>query len=87
MTHEIQSYCSYCGKLHDRTSAVAPKGKYRREPMPEEGDITLCFDCGEWSVYDSQGQLRKPTEQERIHLRNDIIASQVHEAWERSRRR
>ena len=50
--------CPYCGAVHDAVSAVG------EEPCtPEQGDVAICIECAEPSVFDG-GRRRKPTEDE-----------------------
>lgn len=49
--------------------------------MPEPGDASLCFYCGEFNVFDEHLILRKPTDDELIEIGMDERAQLVRQAW------
>ena len=69
MTTLKNTICPWCGKRHQLVSAIAEKG-VTKEPVPEDGDATLCVGCGEIALFDHsvKGGLRFPTESESAEL-------------------
>lgn len=60
---EILNGCPYCGYCHDRTSEPFKAV----DVIVNDGDISLCFRCGEISVFkrNSKGfAIEKPTDEE-----------------------
>jgi len=74
-TTEMIMRCPWCGKHLDRSSSV------NCEEAPEEGDFTLCFGCGEWSVFASGMHLRKPDDEEFDEIGTDPEMMKVRWAW------
>ena len=59
----------------------------RDDRHPEDGDITLCFQCGQLSVFDcgAHGKLRNPTPtEERVMARDDRL-TKVLAVWRKTR--
>ena len=65
------SPCLGCGAMHD--SATSAYG----DAVPEDGSISLCFECGHIMVFDG-GRLRNPNDQEMHDIAGDpdIIKAQ-----------
>lgn len=64
---DLTIVCPFCGAIHQvATNLTSNRG-------PENGDITMCIECGEWTFFSSiaTGGLRKPTSDEYV----DIAAS------------
>lgn len=82
MTLSHKSTCPFCGKTNDLSSGVTKAG-VTNEPMPKNGDVTLCIGCGEWSIVDDtrSDNLRKPTSLEYENIAADEICQKVREAW------
>ena len=80
MTERISNQCPHCDNLNDRVSMVAAKSN-RNEPVFKKGDITICINCGEWSVNTGGGMLRKPTNDEIINIGKNKVADAVRAAW------
>lgn len=53
--HTIDTTCPFCRQTHDKT-------KVSEAICPQDGDLTLCFCCGQFSAFDSEAILRKPTQ-------------------------
>lgn len=69
--------CPYCGKAHDRHSAV---DKEPREPKHD--DLSLCIDCGKIAVFDLIGQrLRVPTSAEQAEIDANLDIAFLRAAW------
>jgi len=85
MTRLSFTVCAYCGQDHELVSAITAKGELR-EPRPNDGDVTICFACGQWNVFDdgSEGGLRKATDAEIKRLMKNKIWREVAEAWRRA---
>lgn len=52
--------CPSCGSKHDACSAIG----YDEPQVPDPGNISLCIDCGDLSVFDDNLELRLPTVEE-----------------------
>ena len=51
--HHVQwSICPHCGALQDGAANMTG------EKAPEEGDISMCFECGGWSEFGEDGVTR-----------------------------
>lgn len=80
-THDFISVCPWCKAKSDRATNATPG-----EVMtPEDGDVSLCFYCGEWAVYDTSLPAalaqRKPTEAEFIEIGEDPDCQKLRAAW------
>jgi len=51
--------CPFCGSLHDHATNTTTEAK------PNAGDVSICFDCTSIGVFDENGSVRKPTEEEK----------------------
>lgn len=74
------STCPFCGAKHDRTTST--RGN---DVVPADGDLMLCFDCGEWIFYvddGNDGRFRKPTDLEYDEIATDPECRQLNEAWD-----
>lgn len=70
--------CPYCAKPLDTTQAVhSDRGDIR----PVGGDISLCIECGEWGIFDSNLTLRKPTDEEQLEIGHDQNCVRVRYIW------
>jgi hypothetical protein len=76
-THEIALVCPFCGKQQDRAFCAFPD---QGPPIPQDGDVALCFNCGELTVV-SKGELRKPTDAEYERLATDESVVKARAAW------
>lgn len=59
---ERHTKCPFCGAKNDRSTCAS-----RLENIePEDGDLSLCAQCGKFSIYDSaaEGGVRKPSAEE-----------------------
>ena len=63
--------CPFCLSLHDATSALGASAK------PAPGDLSLCITCCEYSFFDEDLSLRKPTAEEAAKLRNSPLAQRM----------
>jgi hypothetical protein len=62
-TTEIeQDPCPFCGHMLDRVTA----GPENPEAVPQEGDFTLCIQCGGLLVFDERVRVRPPTNEEQV---------------------
>jgi hypothetical protein len=68
--------CPWCSKELDAATGVTGEGS------PDMGDATLCINCGEWCIFDSDLTLRKPTDDEFVELAADKDCRRVRKAWE-----
>jgi len=69
--------CPFCGEHFDRITAT------QDEVHPEDGDASLCFECGEINIVDSSTDegMRKPTKREQRILDGDKRIIELREAW------
>lgn len=74
-TTKLDMMCPWCGRQMDRVSSV------NLDAVPEEGDITLCFGCGEWCVFDDGLHLRKPSDEEFDIIGSDPDMMKARWAW------
>lgn len=79
MTDWMIVSCPHCGTKHNRHSPITERGA--PPPAIHEGAVTLCFDCGEWSIFDDRLDLRKPTETESSEIKADPLANKVRKTW------
>lgn len=78
---QFPTQCPFCGDHHDAASYVAERGKSQH--APDDGDLTLCIACGEWSFFASgaPGGLRKPTEAEYVTIGETALLRKMRKAW------
>lgn len=58
--------CPFCGVTHDAISGM-------NAHVPSEGDISICFDCGNPSVFDSALDLHKMSEEDMKQLPPQVV--------------
>ena len=68
--------CPSCGKRMD-AAAFANNAQHVE---PESGDVSICFHCGQFMVFDDDLRLRLPTPAERSHLARDEHAEAARNA-------
>jgi len=75
----FRTQCWNCGEQHDAT--VDPKDEF--QSRPSNGDVTLCFDCGAFAIFDDayEENIRKPTPAENFELKNCKEVQEVAMAW------
>jgi hypothetical protein len=75
--------CPFCGQHHDAATSTE-----RRDYVPEDGDVSMCFSCGEFCVFDSEayGGMRKPTKKELRTFARDERLQELRTAWKVVRR-
>lgn len=66
--------CAWCGHVNSHATAV------NGEDKPEPGNLSLCIECGEWSVF-TETALRKPTDDEFVEIAADPDARRARAAW------
>jgi len=83
MTEDMNTICPWCGYHHNAVSAVRTD-----IDIPDDGDTTLCFNCGSWCIFDSSldGGLRKPTLAERDSINHDDDLVKLGNAWKTVKR-
>jgi hypothetical protein len=79
-TTNLEMACPWCGRNLDRVSCIDG------EDVPEEGDISLCFGCGEWCVFDNGMHLRKPNDEEFEEIGTSPECMQSRWAWTEMRK-
>jgi hypothetical protein len=78
MTVEKNTRCRWCGEQHELMT-----NPYMAEGDPENGDMTMCFSCGEFNVFSGKAAsvLRKPNAKERRMLAADPRIKDMRQAW------
>jgi hypothetical protein len=87
---DITTRCWNCGSTSNRCAEVIDK-----EATPHDGDVSLCFDCGQLALIDFslEDKVRKPTPKEMDELHNNeevlamVLAWHVFQQEQRRRRR
>lgn len=59
--HVPWSICPHCGALQDGAANMT------NTDAPEEGDVSMCFECGGWAVFEADG--------------SRVVMPADHEAW------
>jgi hypothetical protein len=67
--------CPHCGKIHE---AVSPAKTAHAAPI--DGDVSMCFACGEWSVFE-RGALRLPNAKEQWFIATDQTCQRMSIVW------
>jgi hypothetical protein len=77
--HVLNSRCPWCKAVNTRATNAVPG----ETVQPVDGDVAMCFYCGEWSIYDmaARHRQRKPTEDEFIEIGEDPDCQKVRAAW------
>ena len=71
----MNTTCPHCGKVHDRQTGFASES-------PANGDVAICMDCGELSVFDLDANcLRLPTVDQKRHIDSIPDIDQYRAAW------
>jgi hypothetical protein len=80
---DMDTVCPFCDQHHEAATAARDRPDY-----PEDGDATLCFNCGAFCIFDSDsdGGLRKPTKVEQRSLDSDCNVQEIITAWKATRR-
>ena len=79
-SHVVENRCPHCNYQTDAASPVLV------DCTPSENDMSLCIECGEWSVFGPNLKLRVPTDDEFTALAEDATFRRVRAAWVASRR-
>ena len=75
MTHLLENQCPHCGHRTDRARSVFG------DHAPSENDLSLCFECGEWSVFGADLALRAPTDDEFAMIGEETDCRRARAAW------
>ena len=70
--------CPFCGQKHDATTNAQG-----HDVLPDNGDVSLCFGCGAFCVFDeaAYGGMRKPTKKEQRSFDRDERLKKVRDGW------
>ncbi|MEJ6847493.1 hypothetical protein V3589_14895 [Sinorhizobium fredii] len=73
-----ETICPFCAQRYDAASAIAGNAD------PVNGDVTLCMNCGEWSMFDASvpGGLRKPSDSEYEVIVANPITGKARKVWQ-----
>lgn len=75
----MSSYsCPHCGAVHTEQTCA----NFRERAEPDDGDISICFSCGDVSIFDVANHvLRRCTVQEQMELDRDAGIQNMLKAW------
>jgi len=77
MTFDLTTLCPHCGAAHECATPVGCP-----DIRPREGAVALCHTCGKFSIFDTDGALRKPTADELRHVeKHNKGAARARAAW------
>lgn len=62
--HLHEHSCPFCG----RVNTMADNG---HDSIPQDGDLSMCWKCGEFGVFNADGTVRKPTPSETAEIEED----------------
>ena len=81
MTADFISHCPWCGKHFDAATCVGEDAA--KNPLPENGDLSLCIACGEWAVFErkAKGGQRKPNKEEYNYIIENNDTRLLRETW------
>ena len=67
-TTDWPTICPSCGAKHEAITNVEA-----RDVLPDNGDVSICFRCGEICIFDDKayGGMRKPTKKEQREIARD----------------
>jgi hypothetical protein len=76
---EIVTVCPACGEAHPLATSIHPDS----QDTPSNGDASLCFECGEVSIFDDRkpGGVRRPTRKEAKEIAGDFDIQAALAAW------
>ena len=82
-SNDWPTICSFCRQLHE-----AVTNAQRLDCLPEDGDVSMCFRCGEFCVFDDSafGGMRKPTKKEQRTFAHDKRLRELRTTWETVKR-
>jgi len=82
MTQHLRTTCPFCGYHHDRITPAS-----REEVLPENGDASMCWSCGEFCIIDNRSDLgmRKPTRIEQRLIDVDERVIHMRASWKRAK--
>jgi len=74
----MATICPFCDQHHECVTAARSDIDF-----PEDGDVTMCFNCGRWCIFDrdAHGGLRKPTKKEQRGFERDADLVKLVDAW------
>lgn len=74
---EMTTICPYCRTQMDSSVNLDD------DTLPMDGDMSMCFDCGQFSYFDTEldGKLRLPNKVEKLLIDSDPRLREVHVAW------
>jgi hypothetical protein len=83
VTEELRTICPHCDQHHDALTMV-----YGDVDYANDGDVTMCFRCGQLCVFDREetGGLRKPTKKEQRSFDRDQKLQRLQTVWKIAKR-
>lgn len=80
--------CPECGQVNDAASAVTELTKHSNPMLePESGDLSICINCGHFSIFGDDLKLRTMTEEEKVKWAGNPMLIQTSEALAKIKRR
>jgi hypothetical protein len=75
----MMTRCWNCGTEHDRVASA----DHNEIPTPNNGDITFCFMCGSFAIFDDAfpDAIRKPNPDENFEIRHNKTLQRVLVLW------
>jgi hypothetical protein len=67
-TFTYETVCPYCGVTHDGMTALV-----KAEHRPSEGAANICARCGEISIFNEDGSLRRATATEQAEVAAQLL--------------
>jgi len=69
------SECPFCKRLQDGAQEVTGASE------PKVGDITLCFNCGEWSAFNEDLSRRPCDDEELDYIGTNLLCRMIRKKW------
>lgn len=77
-TYNTAGCCPHCGYSFEAATSLSKGGK-----GPKTGSVSLCMECGEWTIFDrkSPNRWRKPTDVEYLEIGADERCAKARQVW------
>jgi hypothetical protein len=75
MAQNLEHRCPHCKQLNTKVRAVNDA-----DVLPEDGDITMCFVCGDWAIFE-RGRARRPTKDELADIQKHVLCQEMVKGW------
>lgn len=64
---EHDSVCPYCSKVNELATVISSE----YDLAPSSGDVSICIECANISIFGEDGKLRKPLQQDMNRITKD----------------